>query len=105
MEGALKDLVRTNPQMFRSLLQEMASDAGPSSSGVVNPSSPELKESDVSNSTDGEESELEDSILSESDDDMQDSDSSSGGAPAPASAPAVKVHKILNPCKLFFWLD
>ena len=102
MEGVLKDLVRANPDMFRSMLQEMVSNAGPSSSGAVNPSSPELasypglEESSLSNSTDHEESELEVPISSASDDDDMQDDSvttGSGGAPAAASAPAVKVHK------------
>ena len=96
MEGVLKDLVRANPDMFRSMLQEMVSNAGPSSSGAVSPSSPELasypglEESSLSNSTDREESELEVPISSASDDDMQDDSVTTGSGGAPA--PAVKVH-------------
>ena len=103
MEGVLKnlqELVRTNPNLFRSLL-ETASDAGPS--GAVKPStekeSPEIEESSLSDST--EESEVEDpGPPSSSDEDMQGDTVTTGSegvksAPAPVSAPTVKVHNVV----------
>ena len=49
-DGDRRSFVEVNPDTLRSLLQEMASDAGPLSSGAVDPS-PEVEESTLSNST------------------------------------------------------
>ena len=82
MEGVLRDLVRANPEIVKSLLLEMASDAGPSTSGAVDPSPEPSSVSNNSNSTDREESDEE--PVSPSSPDSVNS----------GSAPAMKVHKI-----------
>ena len=90
MEGLLKNLVRANPSMFKSLLEDMASDAGLSSWGVSQ-LSPDVDKDKSSDSDSNEESEPK---VSTSDDDMEDAISGSEGAIVHALAPVVTYTNI-----------